>query len=96
MHACREIGDILATYRAQPQVISGELNLLGENEMNEMMMKYYIKMQNLLNSEDGQDLIEYALLASLLAVAAVAVLNPLATAVNGAFTAATTAVTGAK
>lgn len=62
--------------------------------MNAMMLKLYIKMQNLLNNEDGQDLIEYALLASLLAVAAVAVLNPLAAAVNGAFTAATNAITG--
>jgi pilus assembly protein Flp/PilA len=62
--------------------------------MNETMLKLYIKMQNLVKDEDGQDLIEYALLASLLAVAAVAVLNPLAVAVNGAFTATTTAITG--
>ena len=60
--------------------------------MNDTMMKLYIKMQNLLNNEDGQDLIEYALLASLLAVGAVTVLGPLATAVNGAFTAAKTAI----
>lgn len=59
------------------------------------MLKLYIKTQNLLNNEDGQDLIEYALLASLLAVAAVAFLNPLATAVNNAFTSATTAITPA-
>jgi pilus assembly protein Flp/PilA len=60
--------------------------------MKDTMLKLYIKMQNLLNNEEGQDLIEYALLASLLAVAAIATLGPLATAVNGAFTAATTAV----
>lgn len=59
--------------------------------MHDTMLKLYIKMQNLLKNEDGQDLIEYALLASLLAVAAVAVLSPLATAVNTAFTNATNA-----
>jgi pilus assembly protein Flp/PilA len=59
--------------------------------MNDTMLKLYIKMQNLLNNEDGQDLIEYALLASLLAVGAVTVLGPLATAVNLAFTNATAA-----
>jgi pilus assembly protein Flp/PilA len=72
-----------------------ELNLLGEITMKDMMLKLYIKTQNLLNNEDGQDLIEYALLASLLAVGAVAVLGPLATAVNAAFTSATTAITPA-
>jgi pilus assembly protein Flp/PilA len=62
--------------------------------MNNTMLKLYVKMQNLLRNEEGQDLIEYALLASLLAVGAVAVMGPLATAVNGSFTAATTAITG--
>jgi pilus assembly protein Flp/PilA len=61
--------------------------------MNDTMLKLYIKMQNLLKNEDGQDLIEYALLASLLAVGAVAVLGPLAGAVNTAFGSATTAIT---
>jgi pilus assembly protein Flp/PilA len=64
--------------------------------MKNTMLKLYIKMQNLLNNEDGQDLIEYALLASLLAVGAIATLGPLATAVGGAFTAATTAITTGK
>jgi pilus assembly protein Flp/PilA len=64
--------------------------------MKDTMLKLYIKMQNLLNNEEGQDLIEYALLASLLAVAAIATLGPLATAVSGAFTAATTAITTGK
>jgi pilus assembly protein Flp/PilA len=62
--------------------------------MKNTMLQFYIKLQDVLNNEDGQDLIEYALLASLLAVAAIATLGPLATAVNGAFTAATTALTG--
>jgi pilus assembly protein Flp/PilA len=64
--------------------------------MKDTMLKLYIKMQNLLNDEEGQDLIEYALLASLLAVGAIATLGPLASAVGTAFNAATTAITPAK
>jgi pilus assembly protein Flp/PilA len=59
--------------------------------MKDAMLKLYIKMHNLLNNEDGQDLIEYALLASLLAVGAMATLSPLATAVSAAFGKATAA-----
>ena len=39
----------------------------------------------LVREEQGQDLIEYALLAALLAVAAVVILKPLATAVIAVF-----------
>jgi Flp pilus assembly pilin Flp len=62
--------------------------------MNVTMLKFCIAMQNLLANEDGQDLIEYALLASLLSVAAIAVLTPLATTVNSSLTATTTAISG--
>lgn len=47
-------------------------------------MKVY--MQYFWKDTQGQDLIEYALLAGLVAVAAIAVLPGLATAVNGVFT----------
>jgi pilus assembly protein Flp/PilA len=43
-------------------------------------------MQNLLNDESGQDLIEYALIASLIAIVAITGLNGLATKVNSEFT----------
>jgi pilus assembly protein Flp/PilA len=42
--------------------------------------------------EQGQDLVEYALLLSLLAIAAVAGLGPLANAVNGVWTNTNTAL----
>ncbi len=38
--------------------------------MNTMLLKLYVNFQSLMNRDEGQDLIEYALLAGLLALAA--------------------------
>ena len=43
------------------------------------------KFRNLLNREEGQDLIEYALVVALIAFAAVAGMNTLAQDINNAF-----------
>jgi pilus assembly protein Flp/PilA len=42
--------------------------------------------------ESGQDLIEYALLGSIIAVGSIAVMGPLSTAVNAVFTTITNAL----
>jgi pilus assembly protein Flp/PilA len=42
--------------------------------------------KNLMNDESGQDLIEYALIAALIAVTCVAVLGTIGTKVNSEFT----------
>ena len=57
--------------------------------MNNLFLKLYVKSQELLNREEGQDLVEYALLVALLSIAAVAALNPLATAINATFSSVT-------
>ena len=44
-----------------------------------------VKVQGLLNDEDAQDLIEYALLAVLISVACVAAIGPVATAIQTVF-----------
>ena len=44
-----------------------------------------IKMQNLLSREEGQDLIEYALVVALIAFAATAGMTTLAKDINSAF-----------
>ena len=54
--------------------------------MNNMYLKLMITLQNLLNNEEGQDLIEYALLVALIAVAAIAGTRTLATQVSTTFT----------
>lgn len=44
-----------------------------------------MKAQQFLNDEDGQDLIEYALLAVLISVACVAAISPVANAIQNVF-----------
>jgi pilus assembly protein Flp/PilA len=67
--------------------------------MKDIGLKLYIRMQNLkdalLGDQSGQDLIEYALIAGLIAVAAITAMGSLAGAINGAFGRVTTALTPA-
>ncbi|HUD56086.1 MAG TPA: hypothetical protein VMR02_12720 [Terracidiphilus sp.] len=53
--------------------------------MNEMMLKTYLKLQALMNREEGQDLVEYALVVALIAFGAVAAMKGLSTEINTAF-----------
>jgi pilus assembly protein Flp/PilA len=73
-----------------PEIISGE-----EIQMNDTMLKLYIKMQNLLSQEEGQDLVEYALVLALISVAAVTATKALATEVIAVFSNVTTTLTNA-
>jgi pilus assembly protein Flp/PilA len=54
--------------------------------MNELLLKGYVKFQALLSDESGQDLIEYALVVALIALAATAGMNSVASGINAAFT----------
>ncbi len=54
--------------------------------MNTMYLKMYVKMQELMNREEGQDLVEYALLVSLIALAAITGVGYVAKAVTTVFT----------
>jgi pilus assembly protein Flp/PilA len=49
------------------------------------LLTLYSQIQLVLSREDGQDLIEYALIVALIAFAATAGLNSLAGAINSAF-----------
>jgi pilus assembly protein Flp/PilA len=53
--------------------------------MNNMLLKLYVKFQDLKNNEDGQDLVEYALVVALIAFGATAGMSTLATGINSAF-----------
>jgi pilus assembly protein Flp/PilA len=53
--------------------------------MNDMLLKLYVKFQDLKNREDGQDLVEYAMMVALIAFGAVAGMNVLASGLNNAF-----------
>lgn len=61
--------------------------------MKDMMLKLYVNMQTLLASEEGQDLVEYALLAALLSLAAVVSIQGVAGQIVTTFTNIQTALT---
>ena len=53
--------------------------------MKDRLLMLSVKMQTLLMHEEGQDLIEYALVLSLIAFAAVATMKTLALDINTAY-----------
>jgi pilus assembly protein Flp/PilA len=55
-------------------------------EQNDMLTLYYM-IKNRLTEEEGQDLVEYALIIALIALACTAGLNGLATAIKAGFSA---------
>ena len=55
--------------------------------MNNLYLMLNAKFQELLSREEGQDLVEYGLIISLISVAAIAFLPALAGAVSAVFTA---------
>jgi pilus assembly protein Flp/PilA len=61
--------------------------------MKDMFLKLVAKMQSTLMREEGQDLIEYALVVALIAFAATAGMKALATDINTAFTSIGTTLT---
>ena len=53
--------------------------------MNNLLLKLYVKFQNLKDREEGQDLVEYALVVALIAFGATAGMGALAGGINKAF-----------
>jgi pilus assembly protein Flp/PilA len=56
------------------------------------MMKLYVRMQNLLNGEEGQGMVEYAMIIGLVAVGVLALLALLGTQVSHVFSSITGAL----
>jgi Flp pilus assembly pilin Flp len=54
--------------------------------MSNMFLKLLVKFQCLASCEEGQDLVEYALLCTLISLALVLSISGIATAVNKVFT----------
>jgi pilus assembly protein Flp/PilA len=57
-----------------------------EINVNDTILKLYIKMQDLLSRDEGQDLVEYALVTAIISLGAVTMLKGVATAVVTIFT----------
>jgi pilus assembly protein Flp/PilA len=53
--------------------------------MNDTLLKLYVKFQDLASREEGQDLVEYALVVALIAFGATAGMKALANGLNTAF-----------
>lgn len=53
--------------------------------MNSILLKMYLKVQDLKNNQEGQDLVEYALVVALIAFGATAAMQSLSSAINTAF-----------
>lgn len=54
--------------------------------MKNALLKLYVVFQSLKNNEQGQDLVEYALLVALIALVCISGVSNVATAVNTVFT----------
>jgi pilus assembly protein Flp/PilA len=54
--------------------------------MSELTLRLWVRIQTLTGSEDGQDLVEYALVVAMVAFGATAALKTLGTGLNHAFT----------
>ena len=63
--------------------------------MKNNLLLLSVKLQNLLSREEGQDLIEYALVVALIAFAAVGAMGTLAKDINNAFVNIGTSLTSA-
>jgi pilus assembly protein Flp/PilA len=65
--------------------MSGKLLYLEEIEMKETMLKLSAKLQTLMLQDEGQDLIEYALVVALIAFSATVGMKSLASGINTLF-----------
>jgi pilus assembly protein Flp/PilA len=60
--------------------------------MNNLFLKLYVKFQELKNNEEGQDMVEYALVVALIALAAVTAVTGVGTAITAKFNAVSTTI----
>jgi pilus assembly protein Flp/PilA len=63
-----------------------KVNREGERGMNATFLKLYVKFQSLWDSEEGQDLVEYALLMVIISLGLVTSMRGIATALITFFT----------
>ena len=62
--------------------------------MNTMLLKMYVKFQALMSAEEGQDLVEYAMLIALIALVLIASVGKVASALSTTFTNISTRLAG--
>ena len=70
-------------------------NTVRNAYMNNALLKLYIQIKTLAMCDDGQDLVEYALVVGLISVAAVSGLGLAATSINNVISKITSSLTSA-
>jgi pilus assembly protein Flp/PilA len=75
--------------------VIGWSHFVLEDAMKDQLWKLSIKIQNIFDREEGQDLIEYALVVALIALVVTSGISSVATSLNNAFTAIGTKLTTA-
>jgi pilus assembly protein Flp/PilA len=65
----------------------------GEKAMGSLFLKLYLKLQDLLSGDEGQDLIEYAMLITLIPLALLIACQGIAASIVGIFTNISTSLT---
>lgn len=68
---------------------------LKENAMRLSIGILYSRIQGLLSQEEGQDLVEYALVVALIALGAITAMNGLSTEITSVFSSITTSLSTA-
>jgi pilus assembly protein Flp/PilA len=63
--------------------------------LNAVILRGYAKLQNLLSHEEGQDLVEYALVVAIIALGATASMQSLASVISSSFASISTTFAGA-
>jgi pilus assembly protein Flp/PilA len=63
--------------------------------MNTIFLSSLVRFQNLMNNEEGQDLVEYALVVAIIALGATAAMSSLATTISTSFANISTAFANA-
>jgi len=53
--------------------------------MRDTILKLYITIQNLTHGQEGQDLVEYALICTLISLLCIAGVNPIASSIKSVF-----------
>jgi pilus assembly protein Flp/PilA len=81
--------------KEQTSLLAGKLAISWRIQMKDKLWKLSIKIQSILKGEEGQDLIEYALVVALIAFAATVGMATLASDINNAFVQIGTKLTSA-
>jgi len=60
-------------------------HFVKEFEMHDIILRMYVRLHDILSRDEGQDLVEYALVVALIAFGAIAGMNALSGGINSAF-----------